>query len=186
MEEIVVKQVLSVATTTLLIIVILLAAALVGVRLFGIAPYTVLSGSMEPTYHVGSLIYVKPVATEEIAVGDPITYVMESGTVVTHRVIGIVENYGEDGSPGFKTKGDANNTEDGGAVHSRNVLGKPIFTIPLLGYIAYAIQSPPGSYIALGFCIVVVLMTFLPDLLDKLEAEEAAKRAENEKKDGEA
>ena len=177
------KRVISVATTTMLVIVLLLAAALVGVRIFGIAPYTVLSGSMEPVYHVGSLIYVKPVDPATLKVGDPITYVMENGTVVTHRIIGIVPDYGDDGSPGFKTKGDANNIEDGGAVHYKNVLGKPIFTIPYLGYLAYAIQTPPGSYLAIGLCIVVVLMTFLPDLLDKLEEEEAAKKAEE--KDGE-
>lgn len=177
------KRVISVATTTMLVVVLLLAAALVGVRIFGIAPYTVLSGSMEPTYHVGSLIYVKRVEPATLEVGDPITYVMENGTVVTHRVIGIVEDYGGEGVRGFKTKGDANNTEDGGAVHSKNVLGRPIFTIPYLGYLAYAIQTPPGSYLAIGLCIVVVLMTFLPDLLDKLEEEEAAKKAEE--KDGE-
>ena len=38
-----------------------LALLLVGVRLFGMQVFTVLSGSMEPTYQTGSLIYVKDV-----------------------------------------------------------------------------------------------------------------------------
>ena len=63
------KRAVNIITSTLLVLVLLLAAALVGVRLFGIAPYTVLSGSMEPTYPVGSLIYVKPIDTNDLQVG---------------------------------------------------------------------------------------------------------------------
>ena len=172
------KKVFSAVTTALLVLVILVALALVGVRVFGIAPYTVLSGSMEPTYHVGSLIYVKNVDPNELMVGDPITYVIEGGTVVTHRITEILPDYGDDGAPGFKTKGDANNTEDGTPVHSKNIIGKPIFTIPLLGYVAYVIQNPPGSYLAIGLCVVIALLTFMPDLLDKLFDESGAAKGD--------
>lgn len=161
------KKTINFITTSLLVLILLLAFALVGVRIFGIAPYTVLSGSMEPTYHVGSLIYVKEVDVQSLKVGDPITYVIEGGTVVTHRIIEVLPEYGEDGSPGFRTKGDNNKVEDGTPVHGRNVLGKPLFSIPLLGYLAYYIQNPPWSYFVIGFCVMIVLMTFLPDLLDK-------------------
>ena len=166
------KKVLNTVTTTLLVLVLALAAALVGVRLFGIEPYTVLSGSMEPTYPVGSLIYVRDVDANDLQVGDPITYVIEGGTVVTHRIVGIIPDYGEDGSPGFKTKGDHNQVEDGTPVNGKNVLGKPIFHIPVLGYLAYFVQNPPGSFFAIGICTVVVLLTFVPDLIDKLFEEE--------------
>ena len=71
-------------------IVVLLAVALVGVRLIGLQPYVVLSGSMEPTYHVGSLIYVKSVDYKELKVGDPITYMVSEDTVVTHRIIEVL------------------------------------------------------------------------------------------------
>ena len=170
-KKLTMKNVLSAVTTVLLVIVLLLAGALVGVRIFGIAPYTVLSGSMEPTYHVGSLIYVKKVDVADLKVGDPITYVIEGGTVVTHRIVEFVPEYGEDGSTGYRVKGDANKTADGTPVHANNILGKPIFTIPYLGYAAYYIQNPPGSYLAIGACVIIVLLTFLPDLLDKLMGE---------------
>ena len=166
------KKVLSIITTVLLVLVILLAVALVGVRLVGISPYTVLSGSMEPTYHVGSLIYVQKVYPDKLEVGDPLTYVIGGGTVVTHRIVELVEL--DDGSTGFRTKGDANNTVDGTPVRRENVLGKPIFTIPLLGYAAHYIQNPPGSYLAIGACVIIVLLTFLPDLLDKFMGEAPA------------
>ena len=71
-------------------IVVLLAVALVGVRSIGLQPFMVLSGSMEPTYHVGSLIYVKPVDYKELKVGDPITYMISQDTVVTHRIIEVL------------------------------------------------------------------------------------------------
>ena len=53
-----VKAVWNIITNILVGLVVLLAIALVGVRLVGIQVFTVLSGSMEPAYHVGSLIYV--------------------------------------------------------------------------------------------------------------------------------
>ena len=52
------KKIWNVVSTVLVAAVVLLAVLLVGVRLFGLQVYTVLSGSMEPAYPVGSLIYV--------------------------------------------------------------------------------------------------------------------------------
>ena len=176
------KKVFSIITTSLLVIVLLFAGAIVGVRLFGIAPYTVLSGSMEPTYHVGSLIYVKEVDINTLQEGDPLTYVIDGGTVVTHRITQKIVNEKDPTDIRFKTKGDANNFEDGQAVRGENVLGKPLFSIPLLGYFTHFIQNPPGSYLAIGVCGVIVLLTFLPDLLDKIfeEAPPAESKPEDE------
>ena len=183
-RKIKIKKAINIITTVLLVIVLLSAVALVGVKLVGITPYTVLSGSMEPTYHVGSLIYVKKIDTDALKVGDPITYVIEGGTVVTHRIVEILPDYGDNGELGFKTKGDANNIEDGTPVHERNVLGKPIFTIPYLGYVAYCIQNPPGSFLAIGLCLVIGILTFLPGLVDKLcEEDTASDNAADEKKE---
>lgn len=77
-----VKKTLNIITTMLVVIAVLLAVLLVGVRLVGLQPYTVLSGSMEPTYHTGSLIYVKEVEPEEVKVGQPITFVLNEDLVV--------------------------------------------------------------------------------------------------------
>lgn len=53
----VLKKIGEIASIIIIAILALLAIALAGVRLFGLEPYCVLSGSMEPTYHTGSLIY---------------------------------------------------------------------------------------------------------------------------------
>lgn len=85
-----VKKTRNVISTVLVAIVVIIALLLVGARVFGLQVYAVLSGSMEPTYHVGSIIYVKSVDPSEIKVGDPITFVMnEELTVATHRVVRI-------------------------------------------------------------------------------------------------
>lgn len=54
-----VKKTWNVISTILVVIVVVIALLLVGARVFGLQVYAVLSGSMEPTYHVGSIIYVK-------------------------------------------------------------------------------------------------------------------------------
>lgn len=53
--------------------VVILAVLLVGTKLIGLTPYTVLSGSMEPEYHVGSVIYVTKVEPEELKERDCIS-----------------------------------------------------------------------------------------------------------------
>ena len=78
------------ASGVLLGIIVLLAVTLAGVRVLGLTPYAVLSGSMEPTYRVGSLIYVKKTDPADVQVGDPITFVVnEDLMVATHRVVDI-------------------------------------------------------------------------------------------------
>lgn len=54
-----VKKIWNILTTVLVGLVVLLALLLVGARVVGLQVFSVLSGSMEPTYHTGSLIYVK-------------------------------------------------------------------------------------------------------------------------------
>lgn len=148
--------------TIIVVIIVILTILLVGTRLIGFQPYAVLSGSMEPTYHVGSLIYVKQVSPEEVNVGDPITFVLDENlTVATHRV---VEIKAEDQH--FITKGDANEYIDAAPVHFKNLIGVPKASIPKLGYLANYIQKPPGKYFAIAIAAIILLLAFLPGLFD--------------------
>lgn len=154
-----VQKVWNAVTTVLVILVVILALLLVGVRLVGLRPMCVLSGSMEPTYHTGSLIYVKPCAPEDVQVGDAITFVLnEDLDVVTHRVISIdAEN------EHFYTQGDANDAPDGAPVYFKNLIGRPVFTIPYLGYVSHWVSNPPGMYLAIALALVLIILTFRPD-----------------------
>lgn len=156
------KKIWNITTTILVGLVILMAVLLVGLRLFGLKTYTVLSGSMEPTYPVGALLYVKEVKPEEVEVGQPITFVLnEDLMMATHRVVEIDEE-----NQRFYTKGDANASADGSPVHFNNLVGVPVFSIPYLGYMAHFIQEPPGLYIAVAGAAILLLLVFLPDLLN--------------------
>ena len=146
--------------------VVILAIMLVGVRLFGLQVYSVLSGSMEPEYPVGSLIYVKAVDYKELKVGDPITFLLDKDTVVTHRIIEVLVDEEDPNTIRFFTQGDANDVPDGASVHYKNIVGKPVFSIPYLGYVSNYIQNPPGMYVAIAAGAILILLVFLPDLFE--------------------
>ena len=153
-------------TSVLVALVVIVALLLVGARLTGLQVFTVLSGSMEPAYHVGSLIYVKDVDPFELESGDVITFMLDENTVATHRIVEVVPDEEDDSVVRFRTKGDANDSVDGGLVHYKNVIGTPVFTIPYLGYVASFIQNPPGMYYAIAFGVVLLALVFLPGMLD--------------------
>lgn len=158
------KKIWNVISSILVALVVLLALLLVGARVVGLQVFTVLSGSMEPTYHTGSLIYVKKVDPYTIKEGQPITFMLDENTVATHRVVGIVPDEEDPTVIRFRTKGDANDAEDGGLVHYKNVIGTPVFTIPKLGYLANYVQHPPGMYVAISAGAVLLLLVFIPDI----------------------
>lgn len=162
------KKVLDSVSLVLVLLVVLFAVFLMGSRLVGLQVFHVVSPSMEPTYSEGDLIYVKTVDPDSVKVGDPITFVLNEDLVVaTHRVVAIDSENRQ-----FTTKGDANKTEDAAPVHFNNLIGVPVFSIPLLGYVSAYIQSPPGMYIAIGFGALLLAAVFLPDLLAKKNRKE--------------
>ena len=156
----------------LVAVAVLLAIALVGVRIVGLQPFVVLSGSMEPKYHVGSLIYVQAVDYKELKVGDPITYMVSDDTVVTHQIIEVLVDENDPDTIRYFTQGIANDVPDGVSVHYKNVIGTPVFTVPYLGYVANYIQNPPGTYVAISAGAIFLLLVFLPDLFADDKAKE--------------
>ena len=163
-----VKKIWDTVTTVLVVLVVVFAVFLMGSRLVGLQVFHVVSPSMEPHYSEGDLIYVKSVDPDSVKVGDPITFVLNEDLVVaTHRVVAIDSENRQ-----FTTKGDANKTEDTAPVHFNNLIGVPVFSIPLLGYVSAYIQSPPGMYVAIGIGVVLLAVVFLPDMLMKKPREE--------------
>ncbi|MGN0712227.1 MAG: signal peptidase I [Anaerovoracaceae bacterium] len=160
-----IKKTANILSTLAVILALVLVLLLVAPRVFGMHVFTVLSGSMEPSYPVGSMIYVKSVDPFQLNEGDVISFLLDEDIVATHRIVGIVADDEDKSVIRFRTKGDANDAEDGSLVHCRNVVGTPIFTIPKLGFFADYIQHPPGMYIAISAAAIVLLILLLPDLL---------------------
>jgi len=135
-------------------LIIIIGVIFLGLYAFGITPYVVLSGSMEPTIETGSLCFInKHVKYENIKKKDIIAFKMQDGTLVTHRVVKVSKQ-------GLTTKGD-NNKETDGITTKSNYFGKNIFWIPKLGYLIVLIQTTKGKIIFGSF----VLILFLSGLL---------------------
>jgi len=158
-------KLLKLLSTVSVLAAMTLAFLLAGIRLFGFEIYTVLSGSMEPAYRTGALIYVKEVNPEELQVGDVITFRMSGGVTATHRIVELVEDEKNFGKVCFRTKGDANNVSDGSLVEQTAVIGSPVFTIPYLGFLASYIQTASGKFMMLSVCSGILFFTFIPELL---------------------
>lgn len=169
------KKVWSVLSSVLAALAVIAALLLAGVRLAGLQVFSVLSGSMEPSYHTGSLIYVKKVDPALITEGQVITFMLDEDTVATHRVVGIVPDGDDPQVLRFRTKGDANDAEDGRLVHYRNVIGTPVFSIPYLGYVSDYVQHSPGRYVAIYAAVFLLVFAFGPDLIPERKGGEEEK-----------
>lgn len=132
----------------------LLTLLLVLPGLLGIHPLLVQSGSMEPEYPVGSVIYVRSEAENGFLEGDVVTfYLPDEETLVTHRIVRVDEEKEE-----IYTKGDANELEDGAATPFSMIVGTPILCIPYLGYLAGYLSSAAGK---VGIILLVILVCLL-------------------------
>lgn len=161
----IIKNIYNILTTLLIVSVVILVLLLVGVRALGFEPYTVLSGSMEPKLHVGSVIYVEKVDPRELAVGDPLTFTLD-GTVITHEIVEIIEADNVYDMQ-FMTQGITNNVSDG-YIPVASIIGRPKFSIPYLGYVAAYLQN---SSAIMGIVCVVIVLLLISVLLDFLTAD---------------
>jgi len=145
----------------LMTLTIIIGVVFIVLFIFGIVPYAVVSGSMEPTIPTGSLCFInKHVAYEDIQKGDIIGFVAPTGVSVTHRVVEVTDE-------GLETKGDKNNTSDGISTNKDNYLGKNVFTIPKLGYVVRILQTTRGRIIVVTLVVVILISCFFVD--DKKE-----------------
>ena len=123
--------------------------------LVGYRPVVVLSGSMEPTYPVGSVIYYKTAEYADISVGDAITFGIGEGSLATHRVI-----EKDDTNQEFRTKGDNNPTEDPNPVIYANVAGKTAkIAIPYAGIISTHLKEIPVIIMIGAVLIICSILT---------------------------
>lgn len=101
----------------------------------GARPLTVLSGSMTGAYEIGDVVVVRPVDTDELGIGDVITFQARSDdpALTTHRIVGI--SYGSEGTA-FVTRGDANTATDLSPIASEQVRGEVWYSVPLVGYLS--------------------------------------------------
>lgn len=129
--------------------------------IFGYRYYTVLTPSMSPSYNVGDVVFVHIEGPDNINVGDVITFnpSNDSEAYLTHRVSEKIDDYKNTGVTCFKTKGDANDSEDGFLIDQSRVVGKVVFGIPGLGYIIRFVQLK--WYIIIAITVMIIVFIFL-------------------------
>jgi len=123
----------------------------------GMLPLIVLTDSMQPEIDSGDLIICRTVDPGDVKLKDVISFFDPAGngtSIVTHRVIEIIE---EDGELKFRTKGDNNNTEDKVAVPAENLVGLYKTRIPGAGHIAMFMQSTAGLIVCVVLPIILLV-----------------------------
>jgi signal peptidase len=107
------------------------------------------SGSMAPTYPVGSMLVVEPIDASQVKPGMAVVFEdpQVTGRIVTHRVVSR--------APGdtlqFWTQGDANATQDPFPVPARLVRGRVLWHVDYLGNLMIYLRWPRS------FLLLVVL-----------------------------
>ncbi len=156
--------------------------------IFGYRYYTVLTPSMSPSYEVGDVVFVHIEDSDTINTGDVITFnpSADSEAYLTHRVTEKIENYEDTGVTCFRTKGDANDSEDSFLIDEDRVIGKVVFGIPKLGYIIRFVQL--RWYYIVAITVMIIVFIYLlkryfkaEDDDRKLDATEGAGEANSEK-----
>lgn len=155
------RKVYDMILTFVLIITAAAGAILLVPEIFGYRIYSVVSGSMEPTLNVGSLVIIRKTCPSEIKTGDIITFTVskQDSIKVTHRVVGI-----DLAKEAFITKGDANTSIDG-PVKFENLVGKIVLGIPYLGFFAVFIKTKEGMLIVAVFLITILIVAIITDIL---------------------
>jgi signal peptidase len=123
----------------------------------GTFPLIVLTDSMYPDIKSGDLIICNTAEAEDVKVNDVISFFDPAGngtSIVTHRVIEIVE---EDGEILFRTRGDNNNTEDKELVPAENLVGVYKTRIAGAGHIAMFMQSTAGLIVCVVLPIILLV-----------------------------
>lgn len=142
------------------------------VSIFGVSFHNVLTSSMEDSIPKGSLVITYQVDPKKLNIGDDITYMRNEKVSVTHRIVGIIEKYGNMNERAFETQGTMNQEPDTYPVPAVNVVGKVVFHSYTLGVITQFLKQY-WIYIVVILGLLYALVKSLKSVLKKeIEQEE--------------
>lgn len=125
----------------------------------------VLSGSMEPAFHRGDLLFLTNYREDPIKVGDIVVFRVEGREIpIVHRVIKLHEK--EDGSVKILTKGDNNSVDDRGLyapgqlwLEKKDIVGRARGFVPYVGIVTILMNDyPKFKYLVLSLLGAFVLI----------------------------
>ncbi|MDP9823919.1 signal peptidase [Nocardioides massiliensis] len=151
------------AVNTAMFLVVALAVGFLAPALMGYQRYVITSGSMTGTYDTGSVVFAEVVPTDELEVGDVITYVPPAETgithLVTHRIVSI--DNGE-----IRTQGDANPQVDPWTFQLAD-LEQPrvVAGVPYVGYLFLALADRTTRMVLIGIPAAIIALMALAELV---------------------
>lgn len=125
----------------------------------------VLSGSMEPAFYRGDLLFLTNYKEEPIRVGEIVVFKVEGREIpIVHRVLKVHEK--EDGEVKFLTKGDNNQVDDRGLyapgqlwLQKKDVVGRAKGYVPYVGIVTILMNDfPKFKYAILALLGMFVLI----------------------------
>lgn len=128
---------------------------------------SVSSGSMRPAYNVGDLLVLQNIPSDRLQVDDVVVFEVSTRSYdIVHRIIEI-QYRSLDGKLYFRTKGDNNPSADyfrgsecwNGMIPEENVIGKVIFSVPIVGYVSLAVMSEYGVLIIAAVILLIILIS---------------------------
>lgn len=127
----------------------------------GVGIYAVETGSMEPTIHQGSLIYVDKYQEnevfEKVEIYDDITYKTSSGKILTHRVVDIDLDKNE-----LTTQGIREGAAKDAAISPSQVIGEVKLAIPVIGYIIILLKN---IYVDIIIILIIILSIVVSSII---------------------
>lgn len=142
----------------------------------------VITGSMEPSLKVGSVVVIHPVTPESINTGDIISYRLndKDNITITHRVIEVRQR-----SPLYLVaKGDANNQPDPFIVQQKNVLGRVCLAIPFCGYFTQFLKTNFGYLVVIVIPLVSVITLYIISVIREITGNKGRNALAREQADG--
>ena len=141
---------------------------------FNFRLFTVITGSMEPKYHVGDVLIAKKVDPSTLKEGDVISYLGKVGSfkdkIITHQITNVRKD--SEGNYLFSAKGLANIVEDP-TVTEDQLYGKVIYRSKVLTLVYNAISTKFGFY---ALIIIPILFVVGSELISTMLSKEEKRR----------
>ncbi|MBJ7346937.1 MAG: signal peptidase I [Thermoleophilaceae bacterium] len=140
---------------------LLALVALAGMVLAGYKPEVIVSGSMEPKFFRGTLIFVRPTPAAQLRKGDIITFqnpYKPDHHFVTHRIDAVEQ------SPqgrAFRTRGDNNQSQDPWLLQVDHEAGLYAYDVPYVGKLSFLVHSRLGYLLLCGLPILLLAFVLL-------------------------
>jgi len=142
----------------------------------GIQSFVVLTGSMEPSLPVGSIVFTKKFPSYRQK--DVVAF-KTGNVIVTHRIIDFET---KNNIYYYKTQGDANNNPDSPMVSQDQILGRAFFLVPYLGKLALFLKTIPGFLLLIGFPAIIYIILEIINIKKEMTKEIEKKLLEKMKK----